>query len=176
MNFTPSYSLIFCCIFSLVLFACSDNSKADVQENNTSLAEENTVHPYPAFLNFPEKQFKSIYLGETCDQLENEIAKLPVEVIAEEEDNYFYFPADSTELIVPNTIVLNEFKVFLRSRNYLDNYSEFDRFLADLATDEAVDDTFTVYYYETAKADFKLTLFSQPNSIRIHFLMTKLHS
>ncbi|MDG1915733.1 MAG: hypothetical protein P8I55_14225 [Crocinitomix sp.] len=138
--------------------------------------QENTVHPYPAFLNFPDKQFKNIYLGVTSDILENEIAKMPVEVIAEEEDNYFYFPADSTELIVPNTIVLNEFKVFLRSRNYLDNYSEFDRFLGESATEEVLDDNFTVYYYETAKADFKLTLFNQTTSIRIHFLISKIHT
>ncbi|NOQ75825.1 MAG: hypothetical protein GQ574_27720 [Crocinitomix sp.] len=137
--------------------------------------EGNAEHLYPAFEFFPDSQFKSICLGESKENLENRIANMPVEMMAEEEVSYFYFPADSVEMILPMDPVLNEFKVFLKGSSYLENSAEFRIFLGESAKESAFDEDFPVYYYETEELAYKLTYFEQPEFIRLHFILLNIH-
>ena len=166
-------TITFCCVISLILYSCSGNSGND--ENNS---DRNTwgEHPYPAFSNFPTSQFKSISLGESFVKTERKIITMPITVMADEEAGYFYFPRDSTEIILPKSTILSEFKIFLKSRLYLDDIDAFRQFLSQSAIKEDSDAHFSIYYYETEKVNFKITLFYQSNFIRVHFLMTDSHT
>ena len=163
-------------MYSLIMLRCEENKVNENQTNNNQLLQDKTENPYTEFSNFPQDQFKTICLGETNDNLKVKIGNMPVEIIAQEEVFYFPFPADATELILPGDPTLTEFKVFLKSRTYLQNTIQFQDFLGETAKDIATDDMFPVYYYETEKVDFKLTYFEQPEFIRLHFIQLKIHS
>ena len=163
------YSIICCFIFS-----CSENTVTNNLENSSIETEDKVEHLYRDFKHFPDFQFKKISLGETLENLENKMANMPVEMMAEEEVSYFYFPADSIELILPLDPVLNEFKVFLKGSTYLENRTEFREFLGETATESALDEDFPVYYYESEKLAYKVTYFERPKFIRLHFILLKI--
>ncbi|MFT5819571.1 MAG: hypothetical protein ACI8ZM_000796 [Crocinitomix sp.] len=176
MNHVRLFPSLFYGIFCLFLFSCSESNPSDNQNNSLIETEGVASHLYAAFDDFPTKQFKTLCLGESKENLEKQIANMPVEVMAEEEATYFYFPADSSEMILPMETALNEFKVFLKGRTYLDNPGKFQTFLSDKTTELALDEDFPVYYYKTEKIDFKITYFEQPNFIRLHFILLKIHN
>lgn len=175
MNRAHLLPTLFYSIISLILYSCSGNDAVENQPNTDQLPQDKTESPFPDFSNFPRDQFKTICLGETNDNLKIKIGNMPVEVIAEEEVSYFHFPADSTELILPGDQTLTEFKIFLKSRAYLQSSLQFKEFLGETAHEIVTDDQFPVYHYKTDKIDFKLTYFEQPTFIRMHFILVKSH-
>jgi hypothetical protein len=171
MNRVRLFPTLFSGIICLLILACSENSSTNNRTTNAFDTEEHAENLYPAFERFPKKQFKSLCLGESKNNLEKQMENMPVEVMAEEEDSYFYFPADSSEMILPFGTSLNEFKVFLKGKSYLENSGDFCTFLSEKATDSVLDAAFPVYYFETDRIHFKMTYFKQATFIRLHFIL-----
>lgn len=171
MNRVRLLPTLFYGIICLFLQACSENILTENQDNNLYRGGEKTENLFPAFDQFPEKQFKTLCLGESQKNLEKQISNMPVEIMAEEEDSYFYFPADSSEIILPMDVTLNEFKVFLKGNSYLENSANFRKFLGEKSTKSALNEDFPLYFYETNLIDFKMTYFKQETFIRLHFIL-----
>ena len=125
---------------------------------------------FPAFNQFPEFQFEKIQLGNTIEETKKQMASMPVEVLSENEVGHYYFPSDSTEVIIPNSAILTEFKVFLRSTTYLNSDNNFPEFLSQSAVETNTNSNFSVFHYNSNNLGFKLTCFVQDDYIRLHFI------
>lgn len=110
------------------------------------------------------------------EETETMIASMPIEVLAENEVGHYYFPSDSTEIVIPTTPTLNEFKVFLRSKQYLHQETELIDFFTKNAVESSSHPNFNVYHFETENIRFKLTSFKQESYIRLHYTLLSAHS
>ena len=131
---------------------------------------------FPDFENFPDYQFKTLALGETNEAIISIVSDLQVEQKGNAEVVHFFFPKDSTELILPDQPILSEFKVYLFSDNYLQNEADFRTYFEEKATFVMKDATFQIFQFNTATTHFKMTYFCQKDFIRLHFIHTPDHS
>ena len=145
--------------------ACSSGS------NSTNEEEKEGAVIFKQFANFPNQQFKNLELGQTNSSIESTIAIWQFEEMANAEVVYLYFPADSTKLILPKEQNLNEFKLFLYSKAYIEHEQEFRAFLAASATKITKHTHFPVFEFEINDLQFKLTYFLQSTYIRLHFIL-----
>lgn len=131
---------------------------------------------FPAFDHFPEQQFKSIALGDANEDIIAMVSKMQVDQKAKMEVSYFYFPKDSTELIIPDQAILTEFKVFLYSSTYLSNEPVLRSFFERQAYFVMKDPIFQIFQFKTKSFQFKMTYFKQDDFIRLHFIFIPDHT
>lgn len=162
-------------ILLLCLFAFACQSK---NENKAIDASPPNSEPFifSQFDHFPERQFKTIQLGQTQADIIPLIAGMPVTDVYNGEISHFLFPADSTELLIPNERQLTEFKVYLKSRTYLGDEAHFRAFLGQNAQKIVGDSIFSIFYFENPTNSFKVTYFYQTDYIRLHFILLTNHS
>ncbi len=171
MRIIPYLPLV---LLMFVMNGCKDSS---VPRSITGdLAALVGVVQFPDFENFPNNQFKSLALGESNEAMITIVSNMQVEQKAEAEVAHFFFPKDSTELILPDQPILTEFKVFLFSDFYLQNEAAFRSSLEEKASFVMKDDTFQIFQFITTTTNFKMTYFLQSDFIRLHFIHTPDHS
>lgn len=154
------------------MLSCNDNENDETTSDNPV----QTTVIFPDLADFPQQQFKTVELNTDRLAIIDRLKQMPVELIAEEEVAHFYFPADSTEIILPNATVINEFKVVLRSSLYLNETSELNGLFKENSTETRSDSTFSIYSYSTQRYDFKVSVFTQPQFIRLHYQLINSHS
>jgi hypothetical protein len=154
----------------LVLLIFAISCQTDETLSETGNDETVKEAPFLNFAQFPERQFKSIQLNQCRAETMAIISALPLREIYSAEALHFILPSDSTELIIPDTPILTEFKVFLKSQMYLQNTTHFYEFLGDKAEKTKTNDTFSIFYFEHLNIPFKVTYFGQNEVIRLHFL------
>ena len=157
-----------------LLNGCTESSSTGT--TSADLAALVGIVQFPDFENFPDNQFKSLALGESSQSIITSVSHMQVEQKADAEVAHFFFPKDSTELILPDQPILTEFKVFLFSDLYLQNEGAFRSFLEEKASFVMKDDTFQIFQFITKTTNFKMTYFVQSKFIRLHFIHTPNHS
>lgn len=162
-------------ILLLCLFAFACQSKNENNSLDESPTESEPI-VFTQFDHFPERQFKTIQLGQNQADIIPLIAGMPVTEIYTGEISHFLFPADSTELLIPNERQLSEFKVYLKSETYLGDEANFRAFLGLHALKVIDDPIFPVFYFENPTYSFKVTYFYQTDFIRLHFILLTNHS
>jgi hypothetical protein len=131
---------------------------------------------FPDFDNFPDYQFKTRAWGESNESIISIVSNMKVEQKGNVEVVHFFFPKDSTELILLDQPVLSEFKVFLFSDNYLQNEAHFRSYFDEKATFVMKNATFQIFQFNTSTTHFKMTYFCQNDFVRLHFIHTPDHS
>lgn len=144
--------------------------------SSTDLATLINGVQFSDFENFPHNQFKSLALGETNESVISIVSNMQVEQKGNAEVVHFFFPKDSTQLILPDQPILSEFKVFLFSDYYLKNEIAFRTFFEEKATFVMKDATFQIFQFNATTTHFKMTYFCQKEFIRLHFIHTPDHS
>lgn len=157
-----------------MILACTNSGAPG--NTNADWSTDKSAIQFPAFSHFPERQFETLALGESNSDMLTIIQNMAVEQWAATEVAHFYFPKDSTELIVSDQASLTEFKVFLYGAHYLNNEAAFRSLLEKDATFVMKDENFQIFQFKTESSHFKMTYFKQDRFIRLHFIHTPDHS
>ena len=157
---------LFLSLFILITaVGCGDTKKQNNATSNLPHADK-----FPAFDQFPEQQFKTLELGLTNAETKQRLESMPLALTEHHEVSYFTLLNDSSEIIVPDTPIIDELKVYLHSKIYLNEKKDFYAFLSSASNSIQTDQVFTVFYYNTASTPFKLTYLEENNTIRLHFV------
>ncbi len=150
-----------------ILCACNDS-----ESNSFILNEQGEYVPvFADFDNFPAQQYLTLSLGDTNEEIVRKIGYLKVEPIAVTEVFHFYFPTDSTEIIIPDTPLITEISIFLKGRYYLENEPHFYGFFKAFASNSVHDLNFSIFEFSTERLNYKMSYFRQPDFIRLHFTL-----
>lgn len=152
--------------------ACQDSEPSAYTLNDKG----ELIPVFGDFEAFPNQQYLTFSLGDSNAEMVRKIGYLKVEPIAVTEVYHFYFPSDSTEVIIPDQPVITEFKVFLKSQFYLKNESHFLAFFENLAKNTSKDIDFSLFEFSNDEQSFKMSYFKQPEFIRLHFVLHESHS
>lgn len=171
MRFTSFFSIL---ALAVLHFACG--ASHNTEDSRATHELESNDSKFQDFVYFPDRQFKNLALGESNKDMVNLIQNLEVVRRAANEVHHFYFPIDSTEIIIPEELILSEFKVFLHSKNYLRHEEDLRLFFEEKADYVFKHPQFPVFQYTCVGGTFKMTYFSQPTYIRLHFKYTEKHS
>ena len=152
-------------LLAILVIACQAESTTESQTETPT----ETSTKFEAFRHFPKQQFETLSLGITQEQLTQRIKALPVNVIAANENHHYYFEKDSTELIIPHQNAFTEFKLFLRSSQYLNQTTALKALFESAAFTTKDHPIFPSYEYQSDSLHFNLTYFEQPEAIRLHF-------
>lgn len=159
-------------IILLLLFArCQNPTDDKTVTSNIEVVQSNLS----SFDLFPALQFEQIQLGKSMEETQIAITSMPVEVLAKNEVVHYYLPFDSTEIVIPTTSTLNEFKVFLRSKKYLNRKVDLINLFKENAIENSSHSSFNVYLFETENMRFKVTCFEQESFIRLHYTLLSSH-
>lgn len=157
---------IFSCSLVLLTLLCfSSCGNAEKDSNN-----EKEKVPFPAFENFPEKQFENLALDQ---ETERAIRLLETSGFVKRETSQanFYRSNDSTEIVLNVDRKLHSFKVFLRSSYYLEDPSRLVEFFGKSARSSSSSEDYHVYEFQTNQLRFKLNLFAQKEFLRMSFIL-----
>jgi hypothetical protein len=152
---------LFYVLLSLLLFACS----ADETENKIK-SETGRLENY--FPNFPEVQFQNIQLGDSMNYIrgiletEEYCAKIA-------RPNHFKSLDSEVEIILPESDVLNNFKVFFYHEDDIEQKEQFLSFFSENSEEESTSNEFSYFTFKTQKAHFSITLFEQEDFLRLNF-------
>ena len=157
--------LIFC-FLGLLMIACSSGSVEEREDELTGIAV--------FFPKFPEKHYKSLTLGDSIQKIEYHLGD---EGYEEQVDNPFHYKNNNwqTEVILPDTDIIFEFKVFIYNEKYLTKANEFEEFFEQRAIESSFGEAFSVFSFVSKKRDFQVTLFEQPEFIRLHYELKSSH-
>ena len=147
-------------IFIVLTVGCSDHQSPD---------EESHHSQFPAFAEFPHKSFYDITLGEAAPDVELKLTAIGFEKIDSSGSAHYLHRADSMEVILPDNPQVNAFRVFLRSVYYLDRRSDLHDWFAVQAIEIRAGNDFSVYRYRLGRAEYKLTVFSQSEYLRLSY-------
>ncbi len=161
-------------VLLIVMQGCTEGSSP--RTSTTDLAALIGGVQFPDFENFPDYQFKMLALGESNEAIISIVSNMQVEQKGNAEVVHFFFPKDSTELILPDQPLLSEFKVFLFSDLYLQNEADFRSYFEEKATFVMKNATFQIFQFNTSTTHFKMTYFCQKDFVRLHFIHTPDHS
>lgn len=158
------FFLISFCAF--VCFACT--STPTVEES----AEQNEIDIF--FPDFPECQYKTLALGDSVQVL---IEHLRKEGYLEfnHQRGHWKNEKSETEVILPDAPVAYEFKVFFYSIRDINKSEKFKHFFEDRATESHFGNEFSVYKVSGSSKEFNVTLFEQPEFLRLNFELKSKH-
>lgn len=149
--------------FILLLVACTNNDTPNTKEANATAL-------FPEFENFP----KSLYYDLTFDFDDTQINTFLIEhefILSSEAGSSYYVRAiDSTQLILPAKGNLNSFKLVLKGQKYLANFNELLEIFKSSSSEASLGKDFSIFTVTDKAEGFKLTVFSQPDFIRLHFI------
>jgi len=177
MGFFVPYKMRLVTWISIGLLGVGCVACQDSEPSAYTLNDEGELIPvFGDFEGFPNQQYLTFSLGDSNAEMVRKIGYLKVEPVAVTEVYHFYFPSDSTEVIIPDQPVITEFKVFLKSQYYLQNESHFYDFFETLAKNTVNDPDFSLFEFSSEEQAFKMSYFKQPEFIRLHFVLHDNHS
>ena len=154
------------CLLGLVLIACSPSKEENEASELTGVA---TFFP-----DFPKKQYKSLVLGDSIQKIEVLLAESGYE---EQKNNQRHWKNESwqTEVILPESDIMYEFKVFIYDEKLIGQGEEFKSFFEQRSSQASSGREFSVFYFTSSKASFNVTLFEQPKFIRLQYELKSSH-
>jgi hypothetical protein len=147
-------------VLMLFIVSCGDAEFADNQEK---------PNLFPAFDDFPDSLFYGVNFGQTIEETEKDLIPRGYQIKDSSGSMYFYNDSDSTEFILPDKSTLSSFKIFLRSTHYLNHTKELLECFKTSSVSHDLSDEFSVFQYESEVSDFKLSVFSQSDYLRLSF-------
>lgn len=160
MNKIPGFLFSF---FILLLVGCTGGQAGeDIQTDQND-------HPLFAFNDFPDSLFYGVYFGQPFEDSQQNLRQNGFELRDSSGSFYYTKFADSTEVIIAPIAKIKSLKIILKSDNYLK--SKEDLLLLFKAKSYTFDSAagFSVFDYKTKEFDFKLSVFSQENFMRLNF-------
>ncbi len=142
-----------------------------MRQDDSTLLSEASNSTFQSFSNFPEYQFKTIQLNTATGHVLAQMDLPAVKEISTEEVIHFYFQDDSSEIIIPDQPNLTEFKVYLRSNNYLRQERVFHSFFQENSEENTSDSLFSSFIFSSSISTYKMTYFNQKDFIRLHFML-----
>ena len=160
---TSDYCLVIVVFVSVLALSFSSCGNPEFEDNE----EKSSL--FPAFDDFPDSLFYGVNFGQTIEEIENELIPVGYQIKDSSGSMYFYNDKDSTEFILPDKSTLSSFKIFLRSTHYLSHTKELLECFRTSSASSDLSDEFSVFQYESVGVDFKLSVFSQRDYLRLSF-------
>lgn len=154
-------------IFLLALVACQSE-----HANEPSAEEEVGILRF--FEKFPEIQFMEIRLGESTHGMSEHLTKKGFEK-KEDVSVWLLNEKEGVEIIMPNEEKINSMKVFINNENDIQESKRLVDFLRQKATSSKVSADFSFFEFENSNQYFSLTLFEQPEFIRLSYQLKTAH-
>lgn len=143
-----------------LMISCSGSSETDEAEQRTFTEEY--------FPQFPGLHFRNVALGTT-----DFVAKTTLEKEGYREKSghtlHFENTNDQTEVVFPDDDLLYSFKVFFFAEEHLAKAEEIKSLFDQYAVEAHTSDSFSVWSFDTIAIQFKITLFEQPELLRLHY-------
>ena len=162
------------CVFLRILLLAlvvQSPSCSDQAANNTTTTTSREVR-FPAFTNFPEKQFEDLSLGMETDRFKQTLQRSGFDVEPQTDSNQYYRSADSTLIILSgDQPIVKSFKVFLYAELYRTGFDDLTSFLGEHAHEKAQNHLFASFQINGKTNRFGLTIFLQPDFIRLLFTL-----
>ena len=154
-------------LLTLLLNSCSSGTSQEGLSDNLSR------DPLAAFSHFPDSLFNGLHFdqpfADACDDLQQN----SFTCIDSSGAFRYYKQSDSTEVVLPYQQRLSGLKVILRSASYRNHQSRLLQAFALTSADKQATADFSIFSYDLATIDFKLTVFTQPGFIRLNFELEK---
>lgn len=150
--------------FSSLFFLISCGNSESENSPETEAPDQ-----FPAFDDFPDSLFYGVNFGQTVQETETELLSLNFELNDSSGSKYFVNKLDSTEFILPDKSKLTSFKVFLYSSHYLKNKQTLLNRFEINASETSMSEEFSVFQFVLDSVDFKLSVFSQQDYLRLNF-------
>jgi hypothetical protein len=154
-------------IFLFVLFYGCHSAK---EENPNSADDASGIMRH--FPNFPENHFKEIRLG---DETENTSVQLEKNGFKRIEDQPNHFQSEEMEIILNEGPKLNAFRLFLFNSKDIEEQQEMIDFFSKEAKSKSISKEFSAFEFETADQVFSITIFIQPDFIRLNYELKTSH-
>ena len=156
-------------VLVVILFtSCIDTSDEPAEPADGS----NKVDRF--FPRFPDQQFEFICLGDETKKVIEDLNKNGYELKADQQ-NQFRNDARQIEIILPQADIVYSFRVFLFKKYDISCYEQFLIFFTRWAKSKSISDEFSVFDFETEEQDFSITIFHQPDFIRLNYELKIAH-
>lgn len=143
--------------------ACTRNNQES--QNVLDLQED----PLGAFNDFPDSLYHGIYFGITTEETTNWLDDHNFRLLDSSGLWRYVNDIDSTEFLVPFTPELRSFKIILNGSDYLKGVNDLTALFQAKAVSADFSSEFDIYEFVTGKNEFKLSVFKQPEYIRLNF-------
>lgn len=149
------------CFLAVILFGCGD-------ENSNSENTERVLLADIYFPNFPKAHFQGLILG---SQYTAATKTLEDQGYSQKENQQTHYVNDELqiEVILIQNSLLQSFKVFFFNEEDLVRIDEFRNFFGQIAMEEFPSRDFCVYNFKNSTQEFSVTMFIQPDFIRLHY-------
>lgn len=120
------------------------------------------------FPGFPGTHFQHVVLGSSLF-----VAKTTLEEKGyhpkDDQSNHYVNEQHETEVILPDSDLLYNFKVFFFAEEDINNVSEFKELFSTNAVEEHASEEFSIYKFNSISQEFSITLFQQADFIRLNY-------
>lgn len=127
------------------------------------------VNPLAGFTDFPDSLFEGLYLGQPLADARNNLLQNGFEAVDSSGSFNYWRQGDSIEVIVPDAAKIRTLKIMLHSTACLAAKQRLLNGFSASAERARQSAQFSVFDYQCNDLDFKLTVFSQKDFIRLNF-------
>ncbi|MBK9190612.1 MAG: hypothetical protein IPM77_03410 [Crocinitomicaceae bacterium] len=150
-----------------VLFSAFVSCTSD--EQSSELKTDSSKDPLEAFNDFPDSLFHGIYFGQTTEETTRWLDNHHFRLLDSSGLWRYINDVDSTEFLVPLTPELRSFKIILNGYDYLNGVNGLKALFQAESVSADFSSEFDIYEFVTGKNEFKLSVFKQPEYIRLNF-------
>lgn len=148
-------------LIPFLIFSCAGNDHSDSENEIETIGDK-------YFPQFPSKQFHDVIFGRSFTEAESALKDHGYSS-KDEQPNHFVNDNLQTEVILCENDLLQEFKVFFFNQEDLKSADEFRALFSKHANEEFPSPEFCVYNFNYLSKAFSVTLFEQPDFIRLNF-------
>lgn len=123
----------------------------------------------PGFAHFPDTLFYGICWNAPTVDARNRLVENKFDLIDSSGTWRYQNVADSTEVLLPQEADVRAFKVCLYSQVYLRNEDKLMLLFENSASTKEISPFLSVFEYDLSNERFKLSVFVQPELIRLNF-------
>jgi hypothetical protein len=155
----------------VLLFALSSCMGDHIED---AAPADKSTEVYRYFPYFPDQHFDVIKLGETTAEVESKLrnngykAKL-------NQPGQFKNEAKQIEVILPEAPTIQSFRVFLYRENDIADYDDFVDYFSKSSATKSISNEFSVFDFETLEQDFTISIFKQPDFLRLNYELNTSH-
>ncbi|MEZ4922385.1 MAG: hypothetical protein R2780_04370 [Crocinitomicaceae bacterium] len=157
-------------LLAIILFLTS----CEFGEEKKAVPADGTSKVDRFFPRFPDQQFEFICLGDETSVIIEKLEKEGYE-LKPDHQNQFRNELKEIEVIIPETNAVNSFRVFLYNKYDITCYEEFVTFFSSRSKTKNLSNEFSVFEFETEEMEFTITIFQQPDFIRLNYELKTQH-
>ena len=150
----------------LFLFSCAGGDPNDAPKGDPGIMR--------FFEKFPRSQFMDLQLGSPIEEAKGYLAENGFE-LTEEESLRYKHEQEEIEVIIPDGQNIYSMKVFIYNPTDIKEADKLDRLFLDNASENSSNPEFSYYLFHGNNNEYSLTMFTQPDFIRLEYELKSSH-